>query len=52
VRRGPHGPRMQRTAPSAAHRWRGLYADGTLWWTDDPDEPLPASGGPGWFLIA
>jgi environmental stress-induced protein Ves len=29
--------------------WRGLFADETLWWTDDPAEPLP-SHGRGWWL--
>jgi len=40
---------MQRrvTAPAP---WRGLFAAGTLWWTDRPDEALPAR--PGWHLAA
>jgi environmental stress-induced protein Ves len=41
VRRGVGQAWMQRT-PSGTGRWHGLYADGTLWWSDDPDEPLPA----------
>lgn len=35
--------------PSTAARWRGLFADDTLWWTDDPAEPLPSHDG-GWWL--
>ena len=36
LRRGAHGA------------WQGLYADGTLWWSDDADEVLPRR--PGWRL--
>jgi uncharacterized protein len=25
--------------------WRGLFADAMLWWTDDPQEPLPEQRG-------
>jgi environmental stress-induced protein Ves len=38
---------MQRRAIASAP-WRGLFAAGTLWWTDRPDEPLPAVDG--WHL--
>lgn len=40
-----------RLAPAPTHRparWRGLFADGTLWWTDDPIESLPPHAG--WHL--
>jgi environmental stress-induced protein Ves len=33
LRRGAHGI------------WRGLFADATLWWTDDAHEPLPERSG-------
>jgi uncharacterized protein len=33
LRRGAHGP------------WRGLYADDTLWWSDEVDEVLPQRAG-------
>jgi uncharacterized protein len=49
VRRGHGRAAMQRT-PAPAMRWRGLYADGTLWWSDDPLEPLPRHDG--WHLAA
>jgi environmental stress-induced protein Ves len=29
--------------------WRGLFANDTLWWTDDPSRPLPSRGS-GWWL--
>jgi environmental stress-induced protein Ves len=29
--------------------WRGLFDDGTLWWTDDPSSALPSHGS-GWWL--
>jgi environmental stress-induced protein Ves len=41
--------RMQRGVTPAAP-WRGLFAAGTLWWTDRPDEALPAMAG--WHLAA
>jgi environmental stress-induced protein Ves len=41
--------RMQR-APLSPARWRALFAAGTLWWTDQPGEPLPAVAG--WHLAA
>lgn len=41
---------MQRTPPSTGTApWRGLFADDTLWWTDDPTEALPSHGS-GWWL--
>ena len=39
---------MRRAPTSGAARWRGLFADDTLWWTDDPREALPAREG--WVL--
>jgi uncharacterized protein len=49
LRRG-HGQATMCRTPTAATRWRGLYADGTLWWSDDPLDPLPARDG--WHLGA
>ncbi len=49
VRRGAGHARMQRR-PATRGRWRGLFACGTLWWTDDPGETLPAIAG--WTLCA
>jgi environmental stress-induced protein Ves len=49
VRRGAATATMQR-ARLGPSRWRGLYADGTLWWSDDPQELLPDL--PGWHLAA
>jgi uncharacterized protein len=41
---------MQRTPPATRTApWRGLFADGTLWWTDDPSGALPSHGS-GWWL--
>ena len=48
VRRDAGRPSMQRAGPRAG-RWRGLYDDGQLIWTDDPAESLPARGS-GWWL--
>jgi environmental stress-induced protein Ves len=52
VRRGTGTARMQRTPLPG--RWRGVYADGTLWWSDDPHEPLPTLLPPihAWHLSA
>jgi hypothetical protein len=50
LRRGAGVARMTRSAPIGPSRWRGLYAGGTLHWTDDPREALPAV--PGWHLAA
>jgi uncharacterized protein len=47
VRRGFGVASMSRT-PTAAKHWRGVFAGGTLWWSDDPDAVLPATAG--WFL--
>jgi environmental stress-induced protein Ves len=47
VRSGFGRALMQRRAVVSAP-WRGLYAAGTLWWTDRPDEPLPTVAG--WHL--
>lgn len=47
VRRGAGIASMQRTAHGSG-RWRGVFADGTLWWSDDPDATLPAIAG--WHL--
>lgn len=49
VRRGAGRPSMQRQ-PQHGQRWRGLFAEGTLWWTDDPSATLPAL--PGWHLCS
>jgi environmental stress-induced protein Ves len=40
---------QRRPVAAGAARWRGLFADDTLWWTDDPTEALPAHGS-GWWL--
>ena len=40
---------MQRT-PVPPAPWRGLFAASTLWWTDQPNEALPATAG--WHLAA
>jgi uncharacterized protein len=47
VRRGTGRASMQRN-PHHSQRWRGVFAEGTLWWTDDPTETLPAVAG--WHL--
>jgi hypothetical protein len=41
---------MQRIPAPIASRWRGVFADGTLYWSDDPLEPLPSLTG--WHLAA
>jgi uncharacterized protein len=52
VRRGAGAASMQRVPPAAA-RWRGVFADGTLRWTDDPQQPFDASDALiGWYLSA
>jgi environmental stress-induced protein Ves len=48
VRRTAGRARLQRHAPTGRCPWRGLFADDTLWWTDDPAEPLPDRAG--WHL--
>ena len=48
VRRDAGRPSRPRAGPRAG-RWRGLYDDGQLIWTDDPAESLPARGS-GWWL--
>lgn len=50
LRRGTGTASMRRTPAPARQRWRGLYAAGTLWWSDDPEVPLPSH--PGWHLAA
>jgi uncharacterized protein len=50
VRRGAGTACMQRTPPAAPSHWRGVFADGTLYWSDDPLEPWPALAG--WHLAA
>ncbi len=41
---------MQRhPAPTRSPRWRGLFADDTLWWTDTPASALPSNRS-GWWL--
>jgi environmental stress-induced protein Ves len=50
VRRGAGTASMQRIPAPIASRWRGVFADGTLYWSDDPLEPLPAFTG--WHLAA
>jgi uncharacterized protein len=47
VRRGAGRASMQRNAHSS-RRWRGVFAEGTLCWTDDLTEALPAVAG--WYL--
>ncbi len=47
VRRGFGVASMART-PAAAKHWRGVFASGTLWWSEDPDAVLPTTAG--WFL--
>jgi len=47
VRRGAGIASMQRAPPRSA-LWRGLFAQGTLCWTDDPLESLPNLAG--WHL--
>jgi uncharacterized protein len=47
VRSGFGRALMQRHATASAP-WRGLFAAGTLWWTDRPDDDLPAMAG--WHL--
>jgi uncharacterized protein len=47
VRRGAGIASMQRS-PHGNQRWRGVFADGTLWWSDDAGETLPAAAG--WYL--
>ena len=37
------------TLAPATWRWRGLFADGTLWWTDDAALPWP-SASHGWWM--
>jgi uncharacterized protein len=49
LRRGMGMASMQRLPPPAG-RWRGVFADGTLHWSDDALEPLPALHG--WYLSA
>lgn len=49
VRRTAGRAAMQRTECRGEH-WRGVFADGTLWWSDDPLEALPALAG--WYLAA
>ncbi|HET9821068.1 MAG TPA: HutD family protein [Burkholderiaceae bacterium] len=48
VRRGAGRAHLAPAPTHRASRWRGLFADGTLWWTDDPTEPLPPHAG--WHL--
>ena len=50
LRRGCGSAALQRSPVPGNPRWRGLYAGGTLWWSDDPDAPLPSY--PGWHLAA
>lgn len=43
---------MQRTPPATSTApWRAVFADGTLWWTDDPAEHLPLRGGAWWLTL-
>jgi environmental stress-induced protein Ves len=39
---------MQRELLPGRARWRGLFANGTLWWSDDAQHTLPALDG--WLL--
>lgn len=36
-------------SPARSPLWRGLFADGMLWWTDDSASALPSRGS-GWWL--
>jgi environmental stress-induced protein Ves len=47
VRRSAGAASMRRAGPLAG-RWRGLFAHGTLWCSDDPHEALPDVEG--WHL--
>jgi uncharacterized protein len=47
VRRGAGRASMQRE-PQYGTRWRGVFAEGTLWWTDEHNEVLPTNTG--WHL--
>ena len=47
TRRSAGRARMQRE-PLSVGRWRGVFADGRLCWTDDPTEALPPRTG--WWL--
>lgn len=47
VRRGAGVASMTRSPGIGAH-WRGVYAAGTLWWSDDAAETMPAVDG--WYL--
>lgn len=47
ARRGAGRASMQRN-PHHSQRWRGVFAEGTLSWTDDPTETLPVVAG--WHL--
>jgi hypothetical protein len=42
---------LMRRRGAAPSRWRGVYADDTLWWTDDADQTLPQRS-PAWKLSA
>jgi environmental stress-induced protein Ves len=50
VRRGAGTASMQRTPLGTTSRWRAVFAGGTLHWSDDPLEALPALAG--WTLAA
>jgi environmental stress-induced protein Ves len=53
LRRGCGSASLQRSPVPGSPRWRGLYAGGTLWWSDDPDDPdAPLPSHPGWHLAA
>jgi environmental stress-induced protein Ves len=50
ARRNAGRIRMHRDPlPDAAWRWRGLFSDDALWWTDDAALPWPAAAQ-GWWL--
>lgn len=48
TRRSAGHSSMRRGSGADRARWRGLFADVTLWWTDDAQEALPALDG--WHL--
>jgi len=49
LRRGAGRASMHRT-PGVGQRWRAVFCEGTLWWSDDPHETLPLVAG--WYLCA
>jgi environmental stress-induced protein Ves len=50
VRRGAGSASMRREPPATPSRWRGVFADGTLHWSDDPRQSIDNTTG--WHLSA